>query len=447
MIKHYSTLVLLFMCLTSMAQQTGNKPEREQWFMDAGFGMFIHWSMDSQLGAVISHSMAGASQDYLDRFVHELPRTFNPYRFRPDDWAVLARLAGMKYMVFTTKHHSGFCMWDTKTTEFNIMNTPFRRDITREIFDAFRKQGIAIGIYFSPEDFNFLYEHKIPIGRLQHPMHYPSGNKGLMDLDKSQIRELLTNYGKIDVLFFDGPAEGLKEYARELQPDVVVTRGQMQTPEQKMPDKPMPGPWEACFTMGTDWQYKPTNDPHKTGTEILNMLIETRAKGGNLLLNIGPKPDGEIQIEQEALLREIALWNFVNGEAIHGIRPWDIAKEGNIWFTRGKNERTVFAFIPAGKEWPYGNRKEFLFKTLKGTPDTRVSVLGYGSELVEYKEGFDAGIKVHPTELGLLVSAVNGQRLYTNNQWPNPVVLKIEDVSYIAPENVQVKSKQMDGAK
>lgn len=447
MYRLLSFLLMLFIGLAAFAQQTANKPEREQWFMDAGFGMFIHWSLDSQLGTVISHSMAGASDDYLYRFVHELPSTFNPRKFNPEDWAVLAKLAGMKYVVFTTKHHSGFCMWNTKTTGFNVMNTPFKRDITREIFDAFRKQGIAIGIYFSPEDFNYLYENKIPIGRLQHPMHYPKNNAGLMDLDKAQIKELLTNYGKIDVLFFDGPAEGLKEYAWQLQPDVVVTRGQMQTPEQKLPDKPMPGPWEACFTMGTDWQYKPTNDPHKSGTEIINMLAEIRAKGGNLLLNIGPKPDGEIQIEQEALLREIALWNYVNREAIHDIRPWKIIREGSFWFTADKTGNTVYAIVPAGKEWPYGSRKEFLFKTLEGSPDTRVTILGYKSELLEYKEGFDAKIYIQPGKMGLLVSAVNGHRLYTNNQWPNPVVFRIENVKYRPAEEFQVKSSTLDGAK
>ena len=440
-------LLMLFISRAALTQQTANKAGREQWFMDAGFGMFIHWSMDSQLGAVISHSMAGASDDYLDRFIHELPVTFNPKKFSPEEWAVLAKLAGMKYVVFTAKHHSGFCMWDTKTTGFNVMNTPFGKDIVREIFNAFREQGIATGLYFSPEDFNYLYEHKIPIGRLQHPMHYPKNNPGLMELDKAQIRELLTNYGKIDILFFDGPAEGLKEYAWELQPEVVITRGQMQTPEQKLPDKPIPGPWEACFTMGTDWQYKPTNDPHKSGTEIINMLIEIRAKGGNLLLNIGPKPDGEIQIEQEALLREVALWNFVNGEAVHEIRPWEIVKEGNICFTRGKNSRTVYAFIPAGKEWPYGTRKEFLLKTIEGSSETKVSILGYKSELLEYKEGFDAKIYFQPTKMGLLVSAVNGHRLYTNNQWPNPVVLRMENAGYRPVDEFQVKSSSLDGAK
>jgi alpha-L-fucosidase len=161
----------------------------------------------------------------------------------------------------------------------------------------------------------------------------------------------------------------------------------MQTPEQNLPDKPLPGPWEACFTMGTDWQYKPTNDPHKTGTEIFNMLIETRAKGGNLLLNVGPKPDGELQIEQEALLREIALWNLVNQESIHDIRPWEITREGDIWFTRSKNRKSVYAFIPSGDKWKYGERKDFVFRTLAGNDVTRISILGYASELVEYRPG------------------------------------------------------------
>ncbi len=427
-------------------QQSANNPDREQWFMDMGFGMFIHWSMDSQVGAVISHSMAGASEDYLARFENDLPKTFNPKKFDPDEWAVLAKLAGMKYVVFTSKHHSGFCMWDTKTTTFNVMNTPFGRDILKEVLDAFRRQGIATGIYFSPEDFYYFHRNKIPVGRLQDPQHYPANNPGMMAYDKAQIRELLTNYGKIDIFFFDGPEEGLKQYAWELQPDLVVTRGQMQTPEQKLPDKPIPGPWEACFTMGTDWQYKPTNDPHKSGTEIINMLIETRAKGGNLLLNIGPKPNGEIQIEQEALLREIALWNLVNQEGIHNIRPWEIIKERNIWFTKSKNGNTVYAFIPSGDDWKYAERKEFVFTTLSGNDKTKISILGYSSELVEYRPGYDSKIYFSSTPIGLVISAVNGHRLYTNNKWPNPVVLKIENVKYKSVDQVQQKKSGIDGA-
>ncbi len=444
----FSLLIVIFIAaVPGYGQQTANRPLREQWFMDMGFGMFIHWSMDSQVGAVISHSMAGASEDYLQRYINDLPKTFNPRKFYPDDWATLARLAGMKYVVFTAKHHSGFCMWDTKTTDFSITNTPFKRDILREVLEAFRKQGIAVGIYFSPEDFHFFHENHIPVGRLQDPRHYPVNNKELMAYDKAQVKELLTGYGKIDILFFDGPAGGLKEYAWQLQPDVLVTRGQMETPEQDIPDKPMPGPWEACFTMGTDWQYKPTNDPQKSGTEIIQMLIETRAKGGNLLLNVGPKPDGELQIEQEALLREVALWNLVNQEAIHDIRPWKIIKEDPVWFVKAKDKNIVYAFIPAGNEWKYGERKDFVFRTLRGNDRTKVSILGYASELLEYKPGFDAKIYLSSTPIGLVISAVNGHRLYTNNKWPNPVVLKIENAEYKPAVNEQDKKSELDGAK
>ncbi|RYG02340.1 MAG: alpha-L-fucosidase, partial [Chitinophagaceae bacterium] len=310
-------LAFAIMFLSSTAQQVTNKAERVNWFQDLAFGMFIHWNVDVPLGVVISHSLAGASDEYVERYMKELPTFFNPKKFDPDEWATLARLAGMKYVVFTAKHHSGFCMFNTKTTNFNVMNTPFKRDVTKEIIDAFRKQGIAIGIYFSPEDFSVLFKQKIPIGRLQLPNQYPVNNPELMDHDKKQLKELLNNYGKIDILFIDGPGDGLREFAWQQNPDLVITRDLMNTPEQEIPDRPIPRPWEACYTMGTDWQYKPTNDPHKSGTEIINMLVEIRSKGGNFLMNVGPKPDGEIQIEQQDRLREVALWNFVNREAIY----------------------------------------------------------------------------------------------------------------------------------
>ncbi|MBN2820293.1 MAG: alpha-L-fucosidase [Bacteroidales bacterium] len=442
----FTLLIILVFNNGILAQ---NNAEREEWFKDLGFGMFIHWSFDSQLGVVISHSMAGASDDYLNRFVYELPKSFNPNEFNPDNWASLAKLAGMKYVVFTAKHHSGFCMWNTKTTSFNVMNTPFGRDIVKEVVDAFRKQNIAIGLYFSPEDFNLLYENKIPIGRLQHPLHYPENNKALMQLDQSQIKELLTNYGKIDVLFFDGPAAGLKELAWKLQPNIVVTRGEMNTPEQELPSVVLMEPWEACFTMGTDWQYKPTNDPHKTGTKIINMLIETRAKGGNLLLNIGPKPNGEIQIEQETLLREIALWNFVNSESIYGVRPFLNEEENQYWFTKAKSENSIYVYVQGGENWPFGKRKNFVFESLQWTDNTRVEILGNNSKLIEYRENADISIQIAHSDLGLVVSAVNGQRLYTNYKWPNPVVLKITNAIILDSKvEMDVTGKdQIDGMK
>ncbi len=125
---------------TDAVEPAGNRPERLEWFRDLGFGLFIHWSLDSQVTSVISHSMVGASEEYLERYVTELPRSFNPERFEPREWARLARLAGFTYVVFTAKHHSGFCMFETKTTDFSIMNTPYGRDVTRELVDAFRAE-------------------------------------------------------------------------------------------------------------------------------------------------------------------------------------------------------------------------------------------------------------------------------------------------------------------
>src|SRR6516165_768339 len=136
-----------------------NKADRVEWFRDQGFGLFIHWSVDSQLGVTISHSLVGASPDYTERFFNELPKTFDPTQFDPQEWARLAKLAGVKYVVFTTKHHSGFGMYATQTTPFNVMNTPFHRDITAEVLKAFKEQGIAPGMYFSPDDFYWLYKN------------------------------------------------------------------------------------------------------------------------------------------------------------------------------------------------------------------------------------------------------------------------------------------------
>ena len=240
--------------------------------------MFVHWSVDSQLGSVISHSMVGASDDYLDRFINDLPRSFYPDKFDPDQWARLAKLAGMKYVVFTTKHHSGFCMYDTKTTGFNVTNTPYGRDITRQIVKAFRKHGLSVGFYFSPDDFRVLHKQGRDVSR-RRPEALPTNNPELMAHNKTQIRELLSNYGPINMLFLDGEPNELKQLAWRMQPDILVTRGEMETPEQKMPDEPMPGPWEANFTLGTQWHFKPTNEDYKSGTKLVEMLINiTNAK-------------------------------------------------------------------------------------------------------------------------------------------------------------------------
>lgn len=407
----------------------GNQKERLDWFQDLGFGLFIHWGVDSQIGSVISHSMVGASEDYLQRFVGELPKTFKPSRFDPDAWARLAKVAGIRYLVFTTKHHSGFTMFETSTTDFGVMNTPFHRDVTGELVDAFRSQDIAVGFYFSPDDFHFLFKQGTLISR-RRPEAQPINNPELMKHNQAQVRELLSNYGPVDILFFDGPSEGLLDLSWNLRPEVVVTRGAMRTPEiapstdQTLPDLSGIEPWEACFTMGTSWQYKPTNETYRPGSEWIRLLIETRAKGGNMLLNVGPTPEGEIPREQEDILREIGLWLFVNGEAIYGVRPWIVSSEGSIWFTRKRGTDTVYA-IPFTGSWEFGQRKDFTLKSVLAGPETRVSVLGQNDQVLEYRPEVIPDTRWNQTQDGLYISVLRSQRLYNDRNWPNPLVLEI----------------------
>lgn len=404
-----------------------NQADRLEWFRDLGFGMFIHWTLDSQLGLEISHSMVGASDDYLRRYVEELPKTFNPYKFNPTDWARLAKLAGMKYVVFTSKHHNGFAMFRTATTPFNIIRTPFGRDISGELISAFRNAGLAPGFYFSPDDFWWLRENKIPLQR-HIPAVSPANNPGLLKHDQAQVREIMTNYGDIDVMFFDGPWDGLRELAWDLNPKVVVTRGGIATPEQFVPGVALDGPWESCITMGNSWPYKPTNENYKSGTELISLLVETRSKGGNLLLNVGPNGDGEIPEEQRRRLEEIALWMFVNGEAIYGVRPWVVTNEKGVWFTRKKGTNTVYAIVKEKERWKYGEWKEIALKSIKATANTRISVLGQNDEVLEYQPTVKPKSTFRQQGDTLILRAMHAQRLYTNRQWPNPIVIKLENV-------------------
>ena len=409
-----------------------NDPARCEEFMNWGVGLFIHWSLDSELGSVISHSMVGASEDYLQRYLNELPQYFNPTEYNPEEWAKLAKLAGFKYMVLTTKHHSGFCLWPTKTTDFCIKNTPYRKDIIKPYVEACRKYGLKVGFYFSPEDFLFLHKQGHEIRRKSEHSNI-STNPELLAYNRLQIKELFTKYGDIDIVFLDAfDNAAIRQYIHELQPQCLVTRGEMETPEQNIPDAPVPGPWEACFTLGTQWQYKPTNEDYKSGTRLIEMLIDIRAKGGNLLINMGPEPSGRIPMEQERTFRELALWMFINGEAIHDVRPCPVIREGDLRFTHdAKNEGTVYVFIPQGKElWKHGDRREYTLKSLNATDKTLISVLGQNDKVVEYQPEKIPESRFEQSGDGLRISVVRAQRIYNDRKWPNPVVVKLENVTF-----------------
>lgn len=428
-----------------------NKPERLEWLQDAGFGMFIHWSHDSQVGSVISHSMVGATPEYIDWFIDELPQTFSPDRWDPEDYARMARLCGMRYVVLTAKHHSGFCLWDTGTTDFKITNTPHKEDILAGYVAALRKHGIQVGLYYSPEDFAWLHRNGHPVCRRGDGLLNPDEHEAYGKFVKAQVTELFTKYGKIDVLFIDGCGEEItKQTCWSLQPDCLITRGAIETPEQFVPGRPPEGPWESNLTMGTQWQYKPTNDEYKSGQRLIEILIETRAKGGALLLNVGPKPDGELPIEQEERLREVALWHAVNAEAVHDTRPWVVTSEGDTWFTRSKGGGTVYAFLTRQPDWPRGSRREFTIQSVQATPKTKVSVLGHAGKWSEYAPTADVTPRHEQTDEGLRISVCRAQRLYNNHKWGNPVVVKLEHVTpalETPPYAETVRAKAIGGSK
>lgn len=437
--------VVVLLVSTCLYGQLANRPERLEWLQDAGYGMFIHWSHDSQIGSVISHSMVGASEDYLNWFINELPQTFVPDRWDPGEIARLAKISGVKYVVLTAKHHSGFCLWDTKTTDFKITNTPYGKDILPGYAKALRAQGIQVGLYYSPEDFAWLYRSGHPVCRRGEGLLDPDKHPEYKAFVKAQVTELFSNYGQIDMLFIDGIGmEITKEVCWTLQPNCLVTRGAIETPEQFVPGRPPEGPWESNLTMGTQWQYKPTHDDYKSGTRVIELLIETRAKGGSFMINIGPKPNGEVPIEQESRLREVALWYAVNNEAIHDTRPWIVAREENIWFTKQKDSDALYVFLTRVPQWERGARKQFLLQSVQATKQTTIQVLGHAGEICEYQPDVDVTPRIRQTERGLEISICRAQRLYNNHKWHNPVVVKlthIEPALEIPPYAETVKAK------
>lgn len=425
-----------------------NKPEREEWFRDAGLGMMLHWSLDSQLGMVISHSIVGSSEDYRNRYYEELPKTFNPKRFDPEEIARIARMAGMKYVMLTTKHHSGFCLWDTRTTDFNIMNTPYGKDIVKEFVDAVRAQGLGVGFYYSPEDWLFVDEQGALVKRVDRDSIAKPFRKEYDKYMVSQLTELLTNYGKIDLMFLDGghwpPA---KEACWRLQPDMIITRGAMESPEQTVSDVIMDHAWEAAITINNQWQYKPSQKFIKEGKKLIEILIESRAKGGNLVLNLGPKPSGELDIDEEEPLRELAAWMFVNQEAIYNARPWIVSHEEDIWFTKAKNENTIYAHLTGHDSWERGDRRAFVLKSVKATKKTKIEVVGHDGLVVEYQPDKDPKSYFEQKEDGLHLSVIRAQRIHNNNFWHNAVVVKLTDVepAYEVPEFTTLEGDKKDG--
>jgi alpha-L-fucosidase len=325
-------------------------------------------------------------------------------------------------------------MWDTRTTEFNIMNTPYGQDIVKQYVDACRKQGLAVGFYFSPEDFHFLYREGEVIRRTNIE-DIPAGTRErYIELVKQQCGELLTGYGPIDVIFFDMVGgkgfliDALKPFCWEINPDLLITRGEISTPEQHLAEKAAERVHEVCMTMGTQWHFKPTNEDYKTGGEIIRLLVETRAKGGALLMNVGPDAFGELPFEQERILTELAAWHFINAEAVTNVRPWVMTNDKDIWYTHNREENILYAVLFGQKNWGLGERREFLLQSVMAGEDTEIGILSQSDVLVEYKPDIDPKSRFEQTREGLLISVVRAQRIYNNREWPNAVVVKLKNI-------------------
>jgi alpha-L-fucosidase len=429
----------------------------EDW-QDLKFGLLMHWGAYSQWGIVESWSICPEDYGWCERkkgsnpddyFTYKkeyenLKLSFNPTGFNPEDWAKAAADAGMKYLVFTTKHHDGFCMFDSKYTDYKITSpeSPFstnpKANIAKEVFDAFRNEGLWAGAYFSKPDWNspYYWDPKFPpMDRNVNydPAVYPEKWEKFVQFTQNQIMELMSDYGKIDILWLDGgwvskkSPEQIKNYynrvaenatsgfpisravnqdirmdeiaakAREKQPGLIVVdravKGPNQnylTPENKVPETQLPYPWESCIIAGGGWSWVP-DAVFMTPKQAIHMLIDIVAKGGNLLYNIAPGPDGRWPEGAYKLLAAMGDWIDVNDEAIYSTRAIAPYKTDNICLSQQKDTKAVYALY-LEEEDGSGLPESFTVKGIKAAKNAQLTLLGAKGNLKW--QNTDEGVKV-----------------------------------------------------
>ena len=318
---------------------------RMKWWHQAKFGMFVHWGLYSVLGR---HEWVMENEGIPVAEYEPLARRFNPKPNAARDWAKLAKRAGMKYMVMTTKHHEGFCLFNSKLTNYCAAKQAAGRDLVKEYVDAARAEGLRVGFYYSLMDW-----------------HHPDGarcaedeaaRKRFVDYTFGLIRELMTNYGKIDVLWYDvswpldaagWQSERMNKMVFELQPNIIVNNrnklpGDFSTPEQRIVAE-KDRPWEACMTLNDSWGYQAADDNWKTPKQVIRNLISCAREGGNYLLNIGPRADGSIPEASVRILEEVGHWMGGGGDTIYDSEPCQVRRSNYASFTRKGN--TLFMHV------------------------------------------------------------------------------------------------------
>ena len=331
-------------------------------WQDQKFGVLFHWGLYSVPGIVESWSICSEDVDWISRkgnlpydeykkWYWGLKDSLNPVNFNPEQWAEVMQDAGIKYMIFTTKHHDGFCTFDSKYTDFSIANGPFknnpRKDVAFHVFDVFRKKGFMMGCYFSKPDWHCEWFWNPYFATANRRINYKKENhpdwwKNYQTFTQNQLDELMTRYGSFDILWLDGGwvtgddinLDGILEKARKQHPGLISVdrsiRGKnenYQTPERGIPETQLDYPWESCITLSNDWGWVP-NAPFKSPQKVINILSEITAKGGCLLLGVGPTADGVIEEEVTKRLHEVGKWLRFNGKAIYNTRITPLLHSG-----------------------------------------------------------------------------------------------------------------------
>ena len=354
--KLFLTLMAFAWTCSSFAQITKvsapaiqNHPDM-QWWQEARFGMFIHWGVYSipGRGEWLMYQEHVPISEYAS-----LADQFNPRDFNPKEWVAKAKEAGMKYVVLTTRHHDGFCLFDSKVSEFTSVKTGAKRDLVKEFADACHEAGMRMGFYYSLMDWHF--PGVLPMGvSVSEPTM-----KLIADQAYAQVKELLSNYGKVDILWFDGctpndpirwQSQKILDMARKLQPDILINDraalpGDFSTPENVVTAQPRP--WESCFCMNRTWGYARYDRNYKPVHELLRLLASCSSQSGNFLLNVSPDGEGVIPVEQAEILSNMGKWMKINGKALYGAGPSPVGAPNLGMATRVKDK--VYLLI---QRWP-----------------------------------------------------------------------------------------------